>query len=148
MKILIQAVILFAILLTGCEKEQNPKYETTGEQSVIIKEMIDAVNEKNAKEYVKGFADEVQVFVESDLKVNGKEDLIENRAKHFESHPNVRSEIQHLVEIDNKVIMHDKVWLNESDKVGQNIVEVFTFENGQVIRVDVIQPKDLFRSNR
>ena len=79
------------------------------------------------------------------MKVNGREDMKANRANHFKKHPNVRSEIQHLVEIDNKVILHDKVWLDESDKTGQNIVEIFTFENGEVSRVDVIQPKDLFR---
>lgn len=108
--------------------------------------MIDAVNDKNSEKYVEGFANDVQVFVESQMKVDGRENLRKNRAKHFETHPNVRSEIQHLVEIDNKVILHDKVWLNESDKVGQNIVEIFTFDSGKVIRVDVIQPNDLFRN--
>ena len=80
------------------------------------------------------------------MKINGREDLKANRANHFKNHPHVRSEIQHLVEIDNKVIMHDKVWLDDSDTEGQNIVEIFTFENGEVIRVDVIQPTDLFRN--
>ena len=145
MKKLIQILILTSILVSGCEK-QNPKYEIKGKQSIIIKEMIDAVNEKNATAYVRNFADQVQVYVASDLKVDGKENLSNNRAKHFENHPNVRSEIQHLVEIDNKVIMHDKVWLDKSDKIGQDIVEIFTFKNGKIIRVDVIQPRDLFRN--
>ena len=108
--------------------------------------MIDAVNEKDAEKYVRGFADNVQVYVESEMKVNGRKNLINNRARHFENHPNVRSEIQHLVEIDNKVIMHDKVWLDKTDREGQNIVEIFTFKNGKVVRVDVIQPNDLFRN--
>ena len=146
MKKIIPVLTLIAIFTIGCDSNNKVKYEVSGEQSRVIKEMIDAVNEKNAKDYAIGFADEVQVFVESEMKVDGKENLIKNRAKHFENHPNVRSEIQHLVEIDNKVIMHDKVWLKESDKVGQNIVEVFTFENGKVVRVDVIQPKDLFQN--
>ena len=102
-------------------------------------------DEKNAEKYVIGFADNVKVYVESELKVNGREDMKANRANHFKNHPNVRSQIQHLVEIDNKVILHDKVWLDESDKIGQNIVEIFTFENGKVARVDVIQPNDLFK---
>ena len=107
--------------------------------------MIDAVNEKDAEKYVVGFADNVQVFVESNMKIKGIEALKANRANHFKSHPKVRSEIQHLVEIDNRVILHDKVWLEESDKIGQNIVEIFTFEGGKVSRVDVIQPKNLFK---
>ncbi len=146
MKKVIQILILILVLVIGCDTKKSPKYEIAGEQSRIIKEMIDAVNEKNAEKYVKGFADKVQVFVESEMKVDGKENLVKNRAKHFKNHPNVRSEIQHLVEIDNKVIMHDKVWLNEADEIGRNIVEVFTFENGKVVRVDVIQPVDLFRN--
>ena len=119
-------------------------YEIAGTQSKIIASMIEAVNEKNAEKYVTGFAENVKVFVESEMKVNGRVDMKANRANHFKSHPNVRSEIQHLVEIDNKVILHDKVWLDESDKEGQNIVEIFTFKNGEVVRVDVIQPNDLF----
>lgn len=146
MKKIIQILILTSVLLVRCQTEKKPKYEIVGEQSRIIKEMIDAVNEKSAEKYVIDFADKVQVFVESDMKVDGKENLMRNRAKHFENHPNVRSEIQHLVEIDNKVIMHDKVWLDESNKIGQNIVEIFTFENGKVVRVDVIQPNDLFQN--
>ena len=146
MKKIIQILILTLVVVIGCDPEKNKKYEIAGEQSRIIKEMIDAVNEKNAKKYAKGFDDKVQVFVESEMKVDGKENLIKNRAKHFENHPNVRSEIQHLVEIDNKVIMHDKIWLTKSDKIGQNIVEIFTFKNGKVVRVDVIQPNDLFRN--
>ena len=143
---MIRIVVLTSLIIIGCNTKQKPEYEIAGEQSRIIKEMIDAVNERDAEKYVEGFADKVKVFVESEMKVEGKQSLINNRANHFEKHPNVRSEIQHLVEIDNKVIMHDKVWLNESDKSGQNIVEIFTFENGKVIRVDVIQPNDLFRN--
>ena len=138
-------MILASLLTIGCESGRNSDYEIAGEQSMVIKEMIVAVNEKDAQKYVVGFDDSVQVFVDSDMKVDGKNNLWENRATHFERHPNVRSEIQHLVEIDDKVIMHDKVWLNDTNDIGQDIVEIFTFKNGKVVRVDVIQPKDLFR---
>ncbi len=144
MKKIILIVIVTCITGIGCKTEQEKKYDIAGEQSKKIKEMIDAVNEKDAEKYALDFSDNVQVYVESEMKVNGRNNLINNRTKHFENHPNVRSEIQHLVEIDNKVIMHDKVWLDKSDKEGQNIVEIFTFKNGKVIRVDVIQPNDLF----
>jgi len=136
---------ILGILFLGCNTISKTDYKVGGAKSKIIVKMIDAVNEKNADNYVIGFADNVQVFVESEMKVNGREALKTNRANHFKNHPNVRSEIQHLVEIDNKVILHDKLWLDESDETGQNIVEVFTFENDKVLRVDVIQPKDLFK---
>jgi len=138
-------LIVIATILSSCSNTPTSNYEIAGKQSQIIASMIDAVNEKNAEKYVIGFADNVKVFVESEMKVNGREDMKANRANHFKSHPNVRSQIQHLVEIDNKVILHDKVWLDESDKIGQNIVEIFTFENGEVARVDVIQSNDLFK---
>ena len=142
---LILTLTILGILSISCNTVPKSNYEIKGTQSKIIAEMINAVNEKNAEKYVIGFAENVQVFVESNMKVDGRADLKTNRANHFKSHPNVRSEIQHLVEIDNKVILHDKVWLEESDQSGQDIVEIFTFENGKVSRVDVIQPKDLFK---
>jgi len=141
---LILKITFLGVLLISCSKIERPSYEVEGNQSEIIAAMIHAVNEKDAENYVKGFADDVKVFVETEMKVNGREEMKANRANHFKKHPNVRSEIQHLVEIDNKVILHDKVWLSEADKTGQDIVEIFTFENGEVSRVDVIQPKDLF----
>ena len=136
--------IATTVILSSCTDVPKSNYEIACKQSEIIASMIDAVNEKDAEKYVTGFAEEVKVYVESDLKVNGWEDLKANRANHFKNHPKVRSEIQHLVEIDNKVILHDKVWLDESDKTGRDIVEIFTFQNGEVVRVDVIQPNDLF----
>lgn len=116
-----------------------------GSQSQIIREMIEAVNKKDADQYVTDFAEEVQVYVDHSLKVNGRSALKANRAQHFAHYPAVRSAIQYLLEIDNKVIMHDKVWLKDADEKGQDIVEVFTFEGGKVIRVDVIQSQYLFQ---
>lgn len=145
MKRLNLLLIVIVTILTSCSNAPKSNYEIVGKQSEIIASMIDAVNEKDAQKYVIGFSENVKVFVESKIKVDGRNDMKANRENHFKNHPNVRSEIQHLVEIDNKVILHDKVWLDESDKIGQNIVEIFTFKNGEVIRVDVIQPNDLFK---
>ncbi|MEL6390998.1 MAG: nuclear transport factor 2 family protein [Bacteroidota bacterium] len=133
------------ILFFGCSEDPQTESPILGPQSQIIVSMIEAVNQKDAKAYVRGFAPDVQVFVESEEKISNRQNLMANRSNHFQSHPHVRSEIQHLVEIDNRVIMHDKVWLDESDIQGQDIVEIFTFRDGEVIRVDVIQPQDLFR---
>jgi len=114
-------------------------------QLKIVRNMIEAVNEKNASQYVEGFSDTIKVYVDNELKIDGKAALQENRTKHFEHYPGTRSEIQHLVEIDEKVIMHDKVWLRSKELVGQDIVEIFTFKDGLVIRMDVIQSKTLFK---
>ncbi len=135
--------LLMIVFLSGCVSKHHEL--SNGEQSQIIKEMIRAVNEKDADKYVKGFADNVVVYVASELKVNGREALQKNRATHFKKYPQVHSEIQYLIEIDNKVIMHDKVWLDDVDKEGRDIVEIFTFNNKKVVRVDVVQSKDLFR---
>ena len=136
--------LLVVLLFLGCNEPNTADYEILGVQSKIIVEMITAVNEKDPDRYVGGFAESVQVFVDSEMKIDGRENLRSNRARHFEHHPEVRSEIQHLVEIDDRVILHDKVWLNESDTDGQDIVEIFTFREGEVVKVDVIQPRSLF----
>ena len=69
MKIIpIITTIIISFTLFGCNKQNLTNYSIEGEQSKIIKEMIDAVNEKDAEKYVKGFAEKVQVFVESEMK--------------------------------------------------------------------------------
>ncbi|MCF6220079.1 MAG: nuclear transport factor 2 family protein [Robiginitomaculum sp.] len=138
-------IIMTLLIFVGCTKQSAPNYSIEGSQSQAIKEMIDAVNEKNAEKYVEAFAENVQVFVGAEMKIEGRDALQANRANHFKNHPDIRSEIQHLVEVDNKVIMHDKLWLKKSDTKGSDLVEIFTFENGKVVKIDVIQPKDLFQ---
>jgi hypothetical protein len=140
--------LIIIVILLGCRNKAKLTYEIKGKQSQVIAEMIESVNEKNADKYVTGFSDSVKVFVEAQVKVDGIEALKANRANHFKNNPDVHSEIQHLVEIDNKVILHDKVWLNETDKTGQDVVEVFTFSDGKVVRVDVIQAKKPFQSKQ
>lgn len=136
--------IVLSSLLISCHDNSISKKKKLSQQSQIISDMIDAVNNKDPYKYVAGFSDSVEIYVERELKLSGKENLKNNRAAHFKNHPNVVSEIQHLVDIDNKVILHDKVWLNTKNSKSSDIVEIFTFKNKKVIRVDVIQPKDLF----
>ncbi|MEO0528864.1 MAG: nuclear transport factor 2 family protein [Bacteroidota bacterium] len=112
--------------------------------------IVDAVNQKDAKDYVANFSKDVKVYMYGEdgnfiLRVDGIEALYKNRAEHFKKHPEVRNEIQHLAEIDNRLIMHDTVWLSPDRKEGSAIVEIFTFdETGKIARVDVIQQRNLF----
>ncbi len=112
--------------------------------------IVKAVNQKDAKLYVDNFSKSIKVYMYGEngnfiLKVDGIEALYKNRAEHLKSHPEVRNEIQHLAEIDNRLIMHDKVWLTPDRKEGSSVVEIFTFdEEGKIVRVDVIQQKNLF----
>ncbi len=133
----VSCVLMFISYSSQATNEHSPQI-----QAVIS--MIESVNERDEDKYVQQFADDVKVLVENELKVDGKEALRLNRRNHFKQHPNVRSKIQHLVEIDNKVIMHDKVWLNINNNIERDIVEIFTFTDGEISRVDVIQPKALF----
>lgn len=123
----------------------NDTSSLEGKHSQVIREMIEAVNKKDASQYVIDFAEEVQVYVDHSLKIDGRPALKANREQHFAHYPAVRSEIQYLLEIDNKVIMHDRVWLKDTDRKGQDIVEIFTFAEGKVVRVDVIQSQYLFQ---
>lgn len=112
--------------------------------------IVDAVNKRDAEQYVENFSDDVKVYMYDEggnfvLRVDGKEALFKNRETHLKNHPEVRNEIQHLAEIDNRLIMHDIVWLTPKRKEGSSVVEIFTFdETGRIKRVDVIQQKNLF----
>ncbi|XLS27788.1 nuclear transport factor 2 family protein [Flavobacteriaceae bacterium M23B6Z8] len=118
------------------------------------KSIVKAVNQKDAKMYVSNFSENVKVYMYGEdgnfeLKIDGIEALYKNRAEHLKNHPEVRNEIQHLVEIDNRLIMHDKVWLTPERKKGSSVVEIFTFnEEGKITRVDVLQEKNLFSQEK
>ncbi|WP_298541420.1 nuclear transport factor 2 family protein [uncultured Aquimarina sp.] len=114
------------------------------------KNIVAAVNQKDAKLYIENFTKDVKIYMYSedgafDLKVDGIEALYKNRAAHLKKHPDVRNEIQHLAEIDNRLVMHDRVWLTPKHTTGSDIVEIFTFdESGKISRVDVLQQSNLF----
>ncbi|UZO82359.1 hypothetical protein NBT05_07755 [Aquimarina sp. ERC-38] len=114
------------------------------------KSIVQAVNQKDAKMYVDNFSENVQVYMYGEdgnfeLKIDGIDALYKNRAEHLKNHPEARNEIQHLAEIDNRLIMHDKVWLTPNRKEGSSVVEIFTFnKEGKINRVDVLQEKNLF----
>ncbi|MEO1035509.1 MAG: nuclear transport factor 2 family protein [Pseudomonadota bacterium] len=114
------------------------------EQIAAVRQIIEAVNSKNVEQYVDVFADDaiVQLY-RGPVRVNGKTDLLENRGRHFERFPEAASEIQHVVEIDNIVVLHDRVWLHGRDGAFADIVELFEFRNGLIVRVEVIQQRGL-----
>lgn len=138
--LVLMAVALFPVFVISQEVSKSDR----------ARNIVKAVNQKNAKRYVENFSDDVKVYMYEEngnfeLRVDGKEALYKNRREHLERHPDVRNEIQHLAEIDNRLIMHDIVWLTPDRKEGSSVVEIFTFnETGKIARVDVIQQKNLF----
>jgi hypothetical protein len=109
------------------------------------KTIVAAVNKRDSALYASTLADNVVVAMYGgEVRLTGRDAVKKNRENHFRTHPEVRNEIVHLVEIDNRVIMHDRVWLNSKNPVPADIVEVFTFEGDKIVRIDVVQPKDLF----
>ena len=138
--LIIVVIALFPILSRSQEVSKSDR----------AKSIVEAVNNKDAKMYVANFSKDVKVYMYNEdgnfeLRVDGAEALYKNRAEHLKNHPEVRNEIQHLAEIDNRLIMHDKVWLSPERKEGSSVVEIFTFDKeGKISRVDVIQQKNLF----
>ena len=109
--------------------------------------IIAAVNEKDAAKYVSVFNDDAVVQIHGGpVRVVGREELRANRERHFKAYPQAVSEIQHLVEIGDKVIMHDRVWLHGKAQAAADIVEIFTFKGGRIAKVEVIQPEALLAS--
>ncbi|WP_298317511.1 nuclear transport factor 2 family protein [uncultured Aquimarina sp.] len=137
-------LILFPILVFSQEISKMDR----------AKNIVAAVNQKDAKLYIENFTKDVKIYMYGedgtfDLKVDGIEALYKNRAAHLKKHPDVRNEIQHLAEIDNRLVMHDKVWLTPKHKEPSNIVEIFTFDkSGKISRVDVLQQSNLFNQEQ
>ena len=143
MKFALFLVIVLCSSLNVIGQGKEMADEADSKEIMMVREMIEAVNTRDADMYIKDFSDNIKIMVDGDIKVSGKSALKANRSEHFTRYPKVRSEIQHVVMIENKVILHDKVWLKGSEGPGSDIVEIFTFEDGQIISVEVIQSSTL-----
>lgn len=108
--------------------------------------IVDAVNAKSADQYGRDLHSDVLVKIyDGAVVLRGRDAVIENRRQHFENNPDAFNELIHLVEIDNRVVMHDKVWLSgKTEFEASDIVEVFTFKDEKIVQIDAIQPSDLF----
>ena len=128
------------LVLNGCAstRVESPKLDAA-------RNIIFSVNAKDSDQYVRDLSEDVVVTMyDGEVRLRGREAVRENRRAHFRNHPDARNKLVHLVEIDNRVVMHDKVWLHSDQAEPADIVEVFTFERGQIVRIDVLQPADLF----
>lgn len=137
------------LCLAACAHKASTPVSFSGTpQLEAAANIVDAVNNKDAAQYIRNLHPDVVVkMYEGPVRLTGVEAVRENRALHFSSHPKAYNELIHLVEIDNRVIMHDIVWLDgQTDLDGSHIVEIFTFEEGQIIQIDVVQPGQLFQS--
>lgn len=119
--------------------------EDEGARLAAARTIIEAVNARDADLYTRAMADDVvMALYGGDVRLRGRDAVRDNRANHFRAHPEIRSTIIHLVAIDDRVVMHDQVWLNADQERPADIVEVFTFQDDLIVRVDVIQPANLF----
>jgi hypothetical protein len=121
-----------------------------GKRLEAVRGIITAVNARDADAYVANFAEDVIVrLYEGDVRVRGRQAMRENRRQHFARYPHVRNELRHLVAIDDRVIMHDRVRLDRRSGQPVDVVEVFTFDaDDRIVQIDVIQPRDVTRTIR
>ena len=113
--------------------------------SEAARTIVRAVNAGDAELYGSVFAEHaiVQLYG-GPVRMTGRRAVEENRRHHFALYPQIRCEIQHLAEIGNVVIMHDRVWLTPETRTPGDVVEIFTFDEGGLIaKVEVIQPRNL-----
>ncbi|MFK7828759.1 MAG: nuclear transport factor 2 family protein [Congregibacter sp.] len=137
------ALIVLTPLVTAKEKQSS--LSGLSEQLDAARNIVSAVNAKDSNQYVQDLDPDVVVrMYDGAVRLRGKAAIRKNRAQHFLSHPEARNVLIHLVEVDNRVVMHDQIWLTRDQSEPADIVEIFTFEEGKIVRIDVIQPEDLF----
>ncbi|MFK8016036.1 MAG: nuclear transport factor 2 family protein [Gammaproteobacteria bacterium] len=133
-----------AVLVSACAIT-SPADDADQQMLAAAGNIVDAVNAKNSDQYVRDLADDVIVTMyDGEVRLRGRDAVRANREQHFLSHSEARNKLVHLVAIDQRVVMHDQVWLRAGQANPADIVEVFTFENGAIVRIDVLQPTDLF----
>ena len=110
----------------------------------VIRDFIEAVNTRDADRYVANFADTVVLkLYDGTIRAVGRDAVRTNRTLHFERFPDIQAEVRHVVEVGDRVVLHDEVWLHGRGGASTQIVEVFTFEGEHVAVVDVIQETNL-----
>jgi len=138
--------ITLLMLLIGCApKDVNQLPESSRLDSA--RNIVEAVNAKESEQYVRDLHEDVIVTMyDGEIRLRGRQAIQANRENHFLTYPNARNELVHLVEIDNRVVMHDKVWLKGNELQPADIVEIFTFDGNKIIRIDVVQTQGLLES--
>ena len=139
-------VIPLIIWLIGCapkdinQLSESPKLDAA-------RNIVEAVNAKESEQYVRDLHEDVIVTMyDGEIRLRGKHAIQANRENHFQIFPNARNELVHLIEIDNRVVMHDKVWLNGNESQPSDIVEIFTFDGDKIVRIDVVQTQGLLEN--
>lgn len=141
------ATYLATLLLGGFLVASTVAAESGRSRLDAARNIVAAVNAKDAVLYTRDLAEDVVVAMyDGDIRLRGRAAVQANREEHFRRHPEARNELVHLVEIDHRVVMHDQVWLSPEQKQAADIVEVFTFSGGEIVRIDVLQPGSLFTS--
>jgi hypothetical protein len=141
----LRAAIGALIVMSACTTPLAPAGPSSAKLDAA-RNIVDSVNAKDSVQYARDLDEEVVVrMYDGEVRLRGRSAVQQNRDTHFRNHPNARNELVHLVEIDDRVIMHDKVWLSPDQVEPAEIVEVFTFRDGKIVQIDVIQPGDLFR---
>ncbi|MEO1078279.1 MAG: nuclear transport factor 2 family protein [Pseudomonadota bacterium] len=137
-----------AVLVLGCSLALHAGAAESGRSRLdAASNIVAAVNAKDAVLYTRDLAEDVVVAMyDGDIRLRGRAAVRANREEHFRRHPAVRNELVHLVEIDDRVVMHDRVWLTPEQEQAADIVEVFTFSGAEIVRIDVLQPGSLFAS--
>ncbi len=137
--------LLAALTLLGACATQVESVDESSRRLDAARNIVDAVNAKDSELYIRDLAQDVVVAMyDGEVRLRGRDAVRQNRENHFRAHPEARNELVHLVEIDDRVVMHDLVWLTPGRSRPADIVEVFTFEGHEIVRIDVIQPEDLF----
>lgn len=138
--------VVFLVAGMAVARSGDAQDRRTEKRLDAVRGIVAAVNARDADAYVADFSDDVIVrLYEGEVRVRGRQAMRANRQQHFERHPHVRNELLHLVAIDDRVIMHDRAWLDQRSGPPADVVEVFTFDaSDRIVLVDVIQPRDVF----
>jgi hypothetical protein len=133
------------LLLAGVafSRTSNAQARWADKRLEAVRGIVAAVNARDADAYVANFSEDVIVrLYEGEVRARGRQAMRENRMQHFARYPHVRNELLHLVAIGERVIMHDRVWLDRRAGQPADVVEVFTFDaNDRIVLVDMIQPR-------
>lgn len=105
----------------------------------LAQAQLDAYNARDLDAFVSVYAEGVEVYTyPGELVIEGREDFRERYRQRFQTE-GLRAEILHRSVLGNRVVDHERAWVNGPDAAPVEVIVIYTVENGLIARVEFLR---------
>lgn len=105
----------------------------------LAQAQLDAYNARDLEAFVAVYAEDVEVYTyPGQLVLEGREAFRARYAQRFEIE-GLRAEILHRSVLGNRVVDHERAWVNGPAAAPVEVIVIYTIENGRIARVEFLR---------